>query len=84
MKSKKKENRNIYANQLSSSSIGCKGNMQMKRTKGKGAGAREREREWKKHTYNLTLAVTDVAQSFIPASKGGHFREYFHSLLLIV
>lgn len=44
----------------------------------------QREREWKKPTYKLTLAVTDVAQYFIPASKGGNFREYFHSLLLIV
>jgi len=45
--------------------------------------APEGERE-KKHSYKLTLAVTDVAQSFIPASKGGHFRVYVHSLLLIV
>jgi hypothetical protein len=47
----------------------------------KGAWAPEREKERKKHTYKLTLAVTDVAQSFIPASKGGHFRVRFHSLL---
>ena len=82
MKRKKKENRKIYMLTsyqvpLLDAKATCKWNEQKQ-------FRHQREREWKKPTYKLTLAVTDVAQSFIPASKGGNFREYFHSLLLIV